>query len=140
MIKSRLKQVYTYIFCSYSDEFDLLVKNILTDEEFKIFNEMSEYDKLHSFNLYKLVKENKTLSTDVNYLKLALLHDCGKKNFSLLRRVKKVLIGDKKIENHPSLAYKKLENINKVVGKLALKHHLPPFDEKMKIFQQLDDK
>lgn len=140
MIKSRLKQVYTYIFCSYSDEFDLLVKNILTDEEFKIFNEMSEYDKLHSFNLYKLVKENKSLSTDINYLKLALLHDCGKENFSLLRRVKKVLIGDKKIENHPSLAYKKLENINKIVGELALKHHLPPFDEKMKIFQQLDDK
>lgn len=89
MIIARIKQGLTYIFIRYNQKNNLIVREILTDEEFKIFNEMSEYDKIHSFNLFKLVKENATLKDNINYLKLALLHDCGKENLSLLLRVKK---------------------------------------------------
>lgn len=140
MITSRIKQGLTYIFIRYNLKNDLIVREILTDEEFKIFSKMSEYDKIHSFNLFKLVKENATLKDNKNYLKLAFLHDCGKENLSLFVRIKKVLIGDKKVENHPKLSYEKLKNINKTVGELALFHHLAPISEEMKIFQELDDK
>lgn len=140
MIIARIKQGLIYIFIKYNQKNDLIVREILTDEEFKIFSKMSEYDKIHSFNLFKLVKENATLGDNINYLKLALLHDCGKENLSLFMRVKKVLIGDKKVENHPNLSYEKLKNINNTVGKLALFHHLTPISDEMKIFQELDDK
>lgn len=140
MIIARIKQGLIYFFIRYNQKNDLIVREILTDEEFKIFSKMSEYDKIHSFNLFKLVKENAILKDNVNYLKLALLHDCGKENLSLFVRVKKVLIGDKKVENHPNLSYEKLKNINNTVGKLALSHHLTPISDEMKIFQELDDK
>lgn len=140
MIISRIKQGVTYLFKKYDPNNDLVVQDILTDEEFKIFNKMSEYDKIHSFNLFKLVKKNPILKNNENYLKLALLHDCGKENLSLFVRVKKVLIGDKKVENHPNLSFEKLKNINITVGKLAFSHHMLPNDENMKIFQELDDK
>ena len=140
MIISRIKQGLTYIFVSYNPKNDKIVREILNEEEFKIFNKMSEYDKIHSFNLLKLVKNNATLKNNQNYLKLALLHDCGKENISLFMRVKKVLIGDKKVEDHPRLSYEKLKNINEAIGKLALLHHEACVQEEMKIFQSLDDK
>lgn len=140
MISARIKQGLVFIFGKYHKENDILVKNILTSEEFKIFDEMSEYDKIHSFNLYNFVKENKILKEDINYIKLALLHDCGKENYSLLRRVKKVIFGDSKIEKHPETAFEKLKNINVKVAKLALIHHVKSENKKMKEFQKLDDK
>lgn len=140
MIISRIKQGLTFIFGKYDKEWDKVIRQVLDDEEFKIFDKMSEYDKIHSFNLFNLVKANKILAKNTNYLKLALLHDCGKENFSLFQRMKKVLFGDKKLEEHPNKSYEKLKNINNVVGKLALFHHLAPIDENMKIFQKLDDK
>ena len=108
-----------------------------------------EYDFVLTFNLlwcniniWTGIHINKNIwwKDNINYLKLALLHDCGKENLSLFIRVKKVLIGDKKVENHPKLSYKKLKNINNAVGELALSHHLTPISNEMKIFQELDDK
>ena len=105
MITARIKQGLLFLFGKYKKENDILVKEILTYEEFKIFDKMSEYDKIHSFNLYSAVKESKILKDDVYYLKLALLHDCGKENYSLFKRIKKVIIGDKQIEKHLSLIH-----------------------------------
>ena len=48
MIISRIKQVYLYIFCKFNDEVNNEIKNILSEDEFLIFNKMSDYDKLHS--------------------------------------------------------------------------------------------
>lgn len=140
MILSRVKQVYTYLFCKYDEKNSLLVREILNSEEFEIFNKMSRYEKIHSFNLLKLILNNEILKNNKDYQKLALLHDCGKKNFSLFKRIKKVLVGDKELENHPNLSYEKLKNINLNVGILAKHHHDKYYDENMKIFQQLDDK
>ena len=140
MITTRIKQGFTFLFGKYYEENDFFVKEILNDEEFNIFNKMSEYDKIHSFNLYKFVEENKILQNDINYLKLALLHDCGKESYSLFRRVKKVIIGDKNLELHPKKSFEKLKNINLEVAKLALNHHNKIDDKKMKEFQKLDDK
>ena len=139
MITARVKQGMDFLFGKYKTENNIFVKEILSSDEFKIFDKMSEYDKIHSFNLYLIVKENELLKVDEKYIKLALLHDCGKENYSLARRIKKVIIGDKQIERHPFFAYEKLKNINRDVAILALKHHEQTDDKKMKEFQNLDD-
>lgn len=139
MITARIKQGLDFLFGKYKKENDILVKKVLTLDEFKIFDKMSEYDKIHSFNLYLTIKENRILKDDEIYHKLAFLHDCGKKNYSLMRRIKKVIIGDKQIEKHPAYAYEKLKNIDKNIAVLALKHHEKTTDEKMREFQKLDD-
>lgn len=140
MIISRIKQGLIFLLSSYNKKNDIEIKNILNEEEFNIFDKMSEYDKIHSFNLYKNCSKNKILKDDENYLKLALLHDCGKENYSLFRRIKKVLVGDEILEKHPKLAYEKLKNINLEVAKLALVHHNKAENEKMREFQRLDSK
>ena len=140
MLISRVKQVYLYIFSNFKEEWNSEVKKVLSKEEFLIFSKMKNYDKVHSYNLYQKVKSNKILSSQEIYLKLALLHDSGKGKVGLVRRIKRVLIGDKILEKHPEIAFKKLKNINFELAKLCLQHHNKNVDEKMKIFQELDDK
>ncbi|WP_029759255.1 MULTISPECIES: HD domain-containing protein [Fusobacterium] len=140
MLISRVKQVYNYIFSSFNENWNNEIKKILSEEEFLVFSKMSNYDKVHSYNLYQKVKANKILSSQEIYLKLALLHDSGKGNVGLFRRIKKVLIGDKILEKHPEIAFEKLKNINFELAKLCLQHHNEDVDEKMKIFQELDNK
>ena len=140
MLISRIKQVYQYIFSNFDDNWNNEVKKILSKEEFLIFSEMGNYDKVHSYKLYQKVKSNKVLSLQENYLKLALLHDSGKGKVGLFRRIKKVIIGDKILEKHSEIAFEKLKNINFELAELCLQHHNKDVDEKMKIFQELDDK
>lgn len=140
MIIPRIKQGLTYIFCKYNNKNDEIIKIVLNKMEFKVFKKMSEYDKIHSFNLYKKVKNNKFLKDDPSYLKLALLHDCGKENYSLIKRVKKVLVGDKELESHSEKSYKKLKNINLDLAKKAKDHHKENLNFKMEVFKTLDDK
>ena len=140
MLISRIKQVYQYIFSNFDDNWNNEVKKILSEEEFLIFSKMVNYDKVHSYKLYQKVKFNKILSSQDIYLKLALLHDSGKDKVGLFRRIKKVIIGDKILEKHPKIAFEKLKNINFELAKLCLQHHNKDVDEKMKIFQELDDK
>ena len=140
MLISRVKQVYQYIFSKFDKSNNSEIKEILSNEEFLIFSTMSNYDKVHSYNLYQKVKENEILSSEKLYLKLALLHDSGKGKVGLLRRIKKVLVGDKILEKHPNIAFEKLKNINFDLAELCLNHHNKDVDEKMKIFQELDDK
>lgn len=136
---ARIKQGLLFLFGKYKKENDSIIKEILTFEEFKIFDKMSEYDKIHSFNLYEKMKKSRILKDDKDYLKLALLHDCGKENYSLFRRIKKVIVGDEQIEKHPAASYEKLKDINKNTAALALVHHKKADDEKMREFQRLDD-
>ena len=140
MLISRVKQVYLYIFSNFNDNWNSEVKKILSEEEFLIFSEMTNYDKVHSYKLYQKVKANKILSSQEIYLKLALLQESGKGKVWLLRRIKKVLVGDKLLEKHPEIAFEKLKKINFELAELCLQHHNKDVDEKMKIFQELDDK
>ena len=140
MLIPRIKQVYQYIFCDFNDSWNNEIKKILSEEEFLIFSKMRNYDKVHSYKLYQKVKFNKILSSQDIYLKLALLHDSGKGEVGLFRRIKKVLIGDKILEKHPEIAFEKLKNINFELAELCLQHHNKDVDEEMKIFQELDDK
>ena len=140
MLISRIKQVYLYIFSNFNDSWNDEIKKVLSEEEFLIFSKMTNYDKVHSYKLYQRVKSNKILSSQDIYLKLALLHDSGKGKVGLFRRIKKVIIEDKILEKHPEIAFEKLKNINFELAELCLQHHNKDMDEKMKIFQELDDK
>lgn len=140
MIIARIKQGLRFIFSKYDRENDKIVKKVLSNEEFEIFYRMSDYDKVHSFRLYQLVEKDQILTKLPIYKKLALLHDCGKENASLFKRVKKVLIGDKVLNNHSLSSYEKLKNINIELSELAKIHHDKSDDIYMKRFQELDDK
>lgn len=136
---SKIKQGISYIGCKYDIKCDEEIKLILSDAEYEIFSKMSNYDKWHSYTLFQKIKKNYLLSNKEIYLKLALLHDCGKENASLLRRIKKTLIGDRILEKHPLNAYEKLKNHNLELAELCLKHHSLSVDKFMKEFQKLDD-
>ncbi|MCF2698841.1 HD domain-containing protein [Fusobacterium mortiferum] len=137
---ARIKQGLTFIFGKYKSEWNIEVKKILTDKEFEVFNQMSEYDKIHSYKILKLVLEDNLLKDEEIFKKLALLHDCGKYHASLYRRMKKVLIGEKTLDRHNEDSYKKLENINLELAELARDHHYYSDDIYMQRFQELDDK
>lgn len=137
---ARIKQGLTFIFEKYKSEWNIEVKKILTDKEFEVFNQMSEYDKIHSYKILKLVLEDNLLKDEEIFKKLALLHDCGKYHASLYRRMKKVLIGEKTLDRHNEDSYKKLENINLELAELARDHHYYSDDIYMQRFQELDDK
>lgn len=136
---SRLKQAFRCLFLKFDKKNEDEVKKILSKDEFKIFNEMSDYDRLHSFLIYKAVQKNEILKKEIRYLKLALLHDCGKGNVTFYRRVKKVLVGDEMLERHPQNAYQKLKDINLELARLCRDHHKRNVEDKMRIFQQIDD-
>ena len=137
-IIARIKQGITYIFGKYDNKWDLDIATVLSRDEFEIFCSMGRYDKIHSYQIFKKVKNSRILSKTPLYYKLALLHDCGKEELSLLRRVKKVLIGDKKVENHAILGFEKLKNINIELASLIRQHHDKTDDIFMSEFQILD--
>lgn len=136
---ARIKQGLSCLFPKFEKEKDEVVKKFLTEEEYKIFSEMEVYDKAHSYRNFLRVKESE-LKNDEKFLKLALLHDCGKGKTTFFRRVKKVLIGEKLLEKHPEFSYEKLKDINIEIAKLAKIHHNSDVDKNMKIFQEIDDK
>ncbi|MGL4976844.1 MAG: HD domain-containing protein [Cetobacterium sp.] len=136
---SRLKQAFRCLFLKFDKNSEDEVRKFLLEREFQIFNEMSDYDRLHSFCIYKAVQKNEILKDEEKYLKLALLHDCGKGNVTFYKRVKKVLIGDKILEKHPENAYQKLKDIDIELAKLCRDHHKKNVEEKMRVFQQIDD-
>ncbi|WP_321329028.1 HD domain-containing protein [uncultured Ilyobacter sp.] len=136
----RIRQVLTYIFVKYEEKNNTLVKKVLSEEEYAIFSEMKEYDKIHSVNMLKEAMEDELLKNDKNYLKLALLHDCGKEEMGLFSRIKQVSIGDEVMRNHPERSYKKLLKLNPVVAELARSHHMTETRGKMERFQEIDDR
>ncbi|UUV19739.1 HD domain-containing protein [Fusobacteria bacterium ZRK30] len=136
----RIKQGLNYLFGKPKAEKIEEIKLFLTGEEYNIFIDMDNYDKVHSISVYEMVKKDKVLNSDEKYLKLALLHDCGKERVCLLTRVKKVLVGDKQLDMHPKLGYEKLKEIDLELANLILNHHDLDGDERLKRFQEIDDK
>lgn len=136
----RIKQGLNYLFAKPEADKVEEIKLFLTREEYKIFIDMDNYDKVHSIGVYEMVKSDKVLNSDEKYWKLALLHDCGKEKVSLLIRIKKVLVGDKQLDMHPKLGYEKLKEIDLQLANLILNHHGLDGDKKLKRFQEIDDK
>lgn len=136
----RIKQGLNYLFGKPEIEEIEKIKLFLTEKEYQIFLKMDNYDKVHSIDVYKMVKNDDILKEDKKYLKLALLHDCGKEKVSLFIRIKKVLVGDEFLDKHSKLGYKKLKEVDIELANLILNHHRIDGGEKLKRFQEIDDK
>lgn len=135
----RMRQGLNFIYCKYTADDDKLVRKHLSSKEYEIFKEMCEYDRVHSVELLKVLLDDKVLYNKSEFLKLALLHDCGKGKVGLFRRVKKVLVGDKMLEAHAERSYLLLKGVNLKVATLARKHHIREANGDLRRFQKLDD-
>lgn len=132
------KKFYDYYFPKINKAYMAEMIKILDEKEKKIFFEMSEYDKFHSLEVLKKIKKTE-LKNEKMYLKLALLHDCGKGKASFFKRVLHKFGFFTKLQNHPKIGAKKLENIDKDLSVLIENHHKKNYSQKMKIFQKCDD-
>ena len=72
-----LRKGLEYFFPKIDEKFMNKVIEILDSDEKKIFLEMDRYDKFHSLEVYKKVSKT-NLKDKIIYLRLALLHYCGK--------------------------------------------------------------
>ncbi len=143
MIKGRLNQGIIYFFGRYDDAWNSEIEKYLSGEELEIFQRMDRYDRIHSYRLMKFVETDDILKNCGNYnlyMKLALLHDCGKENLSIWRRVKKVLWKDSKASAHTEKGYEKIKELDFFLAQKIREHHDKEVDSLMKRFQQLDDR
>lgn len=137
-IATRMKQGFTYLFGTYNKKWNSEIHKHLKTKELLIFNNMDNYDKIHSYQLFQNVKNNEILGNEELFLKLALLHDCGKNNLSLFSRIFNALRGRKAAETHCEAGFEKLKDINLDLANLVKNHHSETDDEKMLEFQKLD--
>ena len=129
-------KIIEFYFLKISKSDELEVKKLLSKDEYNIFYNMLGYDKYHSF---KVDEDIKVQNMPNIYLKLALLHDCGKGNCGFLLRVLHKLGFKTSLRNHSLNGYIKLKDINPQLANLILKHHNSTEDEYMKKFQGVDD-
>lgn len=143
MIRGRLNQGIIYFFGKYDENWNGEIERHLNKREMKIFISMDRYDKIHSYRLMKFVEEDEILKKSGNhsfYMKLALLHDCGKEKLSIWRRIKKVLWRDKKVSAHTEKGYEKIKGLDRSLAQGIKEHHSQKVNLLMKRFQQLDDR
>lgn len=139
---NRVKQLIRYIFQNYTDEDKQLAMKYLDEYEFKLFNDMGNYDKKHSINILKDILNNKVLKDNKKIIKLALLHDIGKeKNITIIDRVLYVIFKkNSKLSDHTIKGYGKYKEYNIEIARLILEHHNKNIkNEELKVFQKLDD-
>ena len=55
---------------------------LLSSKEKMYFLEMGKYDRYHSLEVYRKIKETSLKEKEI-YLKMALLHDCGKEKIGI---------------------------------------------------------
>ncbi len=135
----RIRQGLNYIYGVYNERDDELARKYLSAREYEIFIGMSNYDKVHSIEVLKMLLEDDKLCYKKEYIKLALLHDCGKEGAGLLKRMKKVIVGDRRLEEHPERSYDLLKEVNPKVAKLSRAHHRKDVPKDLKRFQDIDD-
>ncbi|MDO5089553.1 MAG: HD domain-containing protein [Leptotrichiaceae bacterium] len=110
----------------------------LSVKERKIFENMSKYDKAHSLEVYRKLK-NTELKNDKLYLRLALLHDCGKGKVSVITRIFHKFGLKTSLRNHALKGYEKIKNIDSELSILVKNHHNKNCSDKMSVFQKCDD-
>ena len=138
----KVKQVYTMIFSKLKEEDKKLIEENLEGVEREIFEEMHPYDKKHSVNVLKGVLKSNVLREDKLYIRLALLHDCGKDvKTTFGQRVKYSLFKVGRIHFHPKRGYEKLNEMDYKLALLVQKHHNKNIDnDKLRAFQKIDNK
>ena len=111
---------------------------LLSSKEKTYFLEMGKYDRYHSLEVYRKIKETSLKKKEI-YLKMALLHDCGKEKIGIIIRVLHKLGIKTGLGNHAEKGYEKLKEDNMELAVLIRNHHNKCYSEEMKIFQKYDD-
>ena len=90
---------------------------------------------------YLSKKNDKEIRNLVNkkYLELALLHDCGKENANVIRRVIHKIGLRTLLRLHPENGAKKLGIIDPELAILIKNHHISSYSTEMTEFQKIDD-
>lgn len=134
-----VKKAREYFFPKINIEDYSEALDFLSEEKRKIFLSMSLYDKKHSLEVYKKVKENKLIGENKKYLELALLHDCGKEKTNIIKRVIHKIGLRTHLRFHPENGAKRLEIIDPELAVLVKNHHVNSYNREMTEFQKIDD-
>ena len=133
-----IKKFIEFFFPKIDENIQIEGLSFLSTKEKEYFLEMGKYDRYHSLEVYKKMK-NTFLKYDAIYLKMALLHDCGKVKVCFITRVLHKLGFKTKIINHEEKGYEKLKNIDKELAILIKNHHKKNYSKEMEIFRKCDD-
>ncbi len=134
-----IRKAVEYFFPVISEDLCSEALCLLSDEEKEIFTGMSKYDRRHSLEVYKKVRENDILKNEALYKKLALLHDCGKGNTNVTIRVLHKINLKTRLKKHPDRGYEKLRETDEELAVLIKNHHVKNYSRFMDEFQRLDD-
>ncbi len=132
------KKSIEYFFPKIDIEKEKRAIQILNDREEELFYNMSKYDRMHSIEVYKKVVETNIANNEI-YLKLALLHDCGKGKTNIFIRVMHKFGLKTRLREHPYLGYLKVKGIDENLSELIKNHHKRNYSNEMNIFQKCDD-
>ena len=131
-------KIIEYFFPKIDESFEIESLKILSDKETKIFSSMGSYDKIHSLEVYKKVLDTE-LKSDKKYTKLALLHDCGKGNAGIIKRILHKFKFNTILREHPEMGYIRTRELDEELAILIKNHHNRNYGDKMRIFQKCDD-
>ena len=131
-------KIIEYFFPKIDENFERESLKILSDKEKKIFSSMGSYDRMHSLEVYKKVLDTE-LKRDKKYTKLALLHDCGKGNAGIIKRILHKFKFNTILREHPEMGYIRTRELDEELAILIKNHHNRNYGDKMRIFQKCDD-
>ena len=131
-------KIIEYFFPKIDESFEIESLKILSDKEKKIFSSMGSYDRMHSLEVYRKVLDTE-LKSDKNYTKLALLHDCGKGNTGIIKRILHKFKFNTILREHPEIGYIRTRELDEELAILIKNHHNRNYGDKMRIFQKCDD-
>ena len=134
-----IRKAVEYFFPVIPEDLYSEAMKLLNDKEKKIFTEMAKYDRKHSLEVYKKVRENDILKNEILYKKLALLHDCGKGNTNVAIRVLHKVNIKTSLRKHPDRGFIKLKEADEELAVLIKSHHVKNYSRLMDEFQRLDD-
>ena len=134
-----IRKVMEYFFPNIDSEVYSEAIDFLDKGKREIFLSMSLYDKKHSLEVYKKLKKSESAGKNKKYLELALLHDCGKENTNVVKRVLHKIGVKTSLKFHPENGAEKLVNLDPELSILVKNHHTGSYSEEMTEFQKIDD-
>lgn len=134
----RIKQLLNYFVFKYKKEDDLIAKKYLSNEEYAIFEKMTDYDKKHSVNIVKDILKSNNYKDNIYLIKASLLHDIGKiEGYNIINRIFYALTKNKR---HCEKGYEIMKDVDKNIAEFILHHHdKNPENEIIIQFQKIDD-
>lgn len=136
MLRYAIKKFYDYYLAKIDRNAEIEATSLLNYELIKIYENMDYYDRYHCIEVYKKLKIK---TNNIDYLKLAIIHDCGKYRIGFIKRVFHKLGFKTILRQHTIMGYNKIRDIDYNLAKLVLYHHSNLNDIDMLKFQKADE-